>query len=644
MATKLLKASPVPLAVVLILAILGGALGASASTGPSEGRWRDLIITLPQGWRTDTLTPDQSSWSWGDLHSNRYKFLGFSVQTERPERAALEPGAVLKKLGPRSLAGRPATEYAVTFPDKTREYRLVVLNKPDQGGRYVCLMAGVIGLKFSTHWPELNRMIASAAVDRTGLPVLVAAGDAAAPTTVPGPAPAPAQPQPPAAGGDIQGGSPALEPGWKEETFAGLAFSLPGKWQEKEKSDQRASWGSKPGQNPEGAALMIGREFKPIHEEIDKMPLPVREVEPIPLAGRSTRYYQGNFKILMRMIELEKPLADGKRLHCQLSVIGPDRSEVLPLLERIMGTLKPYNPGQPGATPPPEPGWTQQNWEGISLFLPPGWIKESGSFSRITWQSQDKAKGEGTTLAFGLEKSTKPVPQLARERLGNQPGRFKELGPVQAAGHPARAYEFDSQMWVRALGSIQPEPDNRYLSVIQMVMGEDSQPYVETMDKILASIRPAPAQNQAQTTKTPPAKEQNRAYLYKLKSGSDYVGWGEELRPNGSADACFRVHLNEPGRTLVGFVLENMDGLQSRWTTSPRRGVWRMAVVKDGDLLSKRSQKGLSLKLAEGETVLELFVQDNNSLAGGKTNYLLTVEMSDHQNIGIPIAAPKRKK
>ena len=346
----------------------------------------------------------------------------------------------------------------------------------------------------------------------------------------------------------------------------------------------------------------------------------------------------------MRMIELETPLADGQKLHCQLSVIGPDREAGLPLLEKILATLKLPASGQAGTSPaaPPEAGWIETTWEKFSFFLPPGWTVENSSFSRSQWQKQDQTQG-GTTLLFGLEKSKKSVSQLVQERMGGQPGRFQELGPVQAAGHPARAFEFDSQMWVRALGSIQPEPDNRYLSVVQTVMGEDFQPYLETMDKILASIRPAPAQDQAPPKKDEPAQAQNKAYLYKLKSGSDYVGWGGELRPNGSPDACFRVHLNEPGRTLVGFVLVNMDGQESKWTTAPRGQDWRMAVVSEGQLLTKPGQEKLELKLGPEEVVLELMVQDNNSLAGGKTNYLLTVEMSDHQNIAIPISAPKRK-
>ncbi len=112
---------------------------------------------------------------------------------------------------------------------------------------------------------------------------------------------------------------------------------------------------------------------------------------------------------------------------------------------------------------------------------------------------------------------------------------------------------------------------------------------------------------------------------------------------NGSPDAQFRFHIIAPGRTITSLKIQNPEGGKSLWDTIPGNEVWMVAVLKKNKLLNKPDGQ-LEVTLAQGEEVFDLYVQDNNSIVVGKTNYKVTLSFKDGSQIEIPIALKKPTK
>lgn len=663
-----------------------------AATDPGGGpaQWRDLTVSIPADWRMDRQDPDQAVWSAGDPAGGKFKYFSLFTSPKPPEETPLKPGAVLRKIGPRSLAGQPGTMYEMTFESGDKRYRLVARNRPDQDGKYVAVMTGAVGLDFEAAWPELDKMIASAAprrdepldssADQSPPPTAAPAPPTTTPAPVASPAPPTTTPAPPKATPTPPTvpipGQAVVPAGWKSVEVQGATFSVPPNWSRKGGSHREKSYGSRPGRSPMGANVMVMWDRKPITAELDKFPLPIKPAGKLELLGRPAVRYQGQFNFYMRYIQFEAPTSDGMMMHAQLSVIGPDRKQGLATLEKILAGLKMAPPPQAGAAPKAEEtradGWTIKKWDQTSFALPPGWKRENNSSTQTQWTSQDKDKG--TTLAFGLEKSNLPLPQLVKKRMGGRPGQFKKLGPVMAVGLPAQAYEFDSQMWLQVSGTTEPDAQGQYLGVMLGVIGEDHRPHLETLYKVLASLRPTGLPSELAQTPTPPAgqpqapkppisqpkppqptvqptpqptppptptakpeaKPVNRAYVYKKRSGRDYVGRNRRLTPNGSPDAWFQVRLAASDRRATGFKIVNLNGQASSWSSAPGPKDWLLVTAKGGKLLSKPDHR-LYIDLTQPETVLDLFVQDNNSLAAGRTDYELIVLFEKGQPLRIPI-------
>lgn len=188
--------------------------------------------------------------------------------------------------------------------------------------------------------------------------------------------------------------------------------------------------------------------------------------------------------------------------------------------------------------------------------------------------------------------------------------RLKNINALPPA--PTTKYDFkiDSDQWPSANQPVAPSPP---------VLAIQPPP---------TTLAPAPAK--------PASPAEARAYLHKKRSGRDYVGRNRRLAPNGSPDAWFRVHLPASDRRVTGFTITNVNGQTSRWSSRPGPKDWLLVAAKGGKQLS-RSDQQLYIALDDPETVIDLFVQDNNSLAGGKTDYQLTVRYESGQPLTLAV-------
>lgn len=106
----------------------------------------------------------------------------------------------------------------------------------------------------------------------------------------------------------------------------------------------------------------------------------------------------------------------------------------------------------------------------------------------------------------------------------------------------------------------------------------------------------------------------------------DVVGRSETIGSDGRRDARFRVRFDTIS-VVEEITVRNVDGMSSAWDTVPGNGIWAVAVYTDGNLRNR--QDGSVRFTVEGETVLDLWVADNGSIAAGTTRYEVIVKFND---------------
>ena len=130
-----------------------------------------------------------------------------------------------------------------------------------------------------------------------------------------------------------------------------------------------------------------------------------------------------------------------------------------------------------------------------------------------------------------------------------------------------------------------------------------------------------------------------RVNLVTVTSSQDYVGANEALQRSGRNDVQFRLAVSAAGRTLTGLELRNTDGQYSVWDTLPGNGMWLMAVTQGGRLLNDAQGRLVPTPLPpSGEATLDLYVEDNGSVAGGQTHYQLTLLFQDGSRQVLPVS------
>ncbi|MBN1332573.1 MAG: hypothetical protein JW971_02325 [Synergistales bacterium] len=104
---------------------------------------------------------------------------------------------------------------------------------------------------------------------------------------------------------------------------------------------------------------------------------------------------------------------------------------------------------------------------------------------------------------------------------------------------------------------------------------------------------------------------------------NDYVSDSERLEKDGQPDWGIQL---TPGlsTTIISLKVENINGDYSVWDTLPGNGKWLVAVTDDYGKVLNEPNGSLDLKITEGE-VLWLWMSDNGSFSGGRTNYRVTL-------------------
>ena len=108
----------------------------------------------------------------------------------------------------------------------------------------------------------------------------------------------------------------------------------------------------------------------------------------------------------------------------------------------------------------------------------------------------------------------------------------------------------------------------------------------------------------------------------------DYVGEGESLAGNLNRDHRFDIKFTKTG-TLTGVRLVNL-AKGGEWDTIPNNNRWLLAVTRPGGGVLNSSNGAVRIPV-EGTTALQLWVEDNETLADPASKWRISLAFSDGQ-------------
>jgi hypothetical protein len=103
---------------------------------------------------------------------------------------------------------------------------------------------------------------------------------------------------------------------------------------------------------------------------------------------------------------------------------------------------------------------------------------------------------------------------------------------------------------------------------------------------------------------------------------SDFVQKGSKLQGDGKNDWAFNIKLNG-NCTVTKISVRNINGVYSIWDTDPKTHYW-LSAISDGHRILNNSDGSVNITV-NGDLDLIIYVSDNGSIAGAKTDYKINV-------------------
>lgn len=120
--------------------------------------------------------------------------------------------------------------------------------------------------------------------------------------------------------------------------------------------------------------------------------------------------------------------------------------------------------------------------------------------------------------------------------------------------------------------------------------------------------------------------------LKQLKGYSDFVGRNEDLEGNGSPDSHLVLDIQAPSKTINGLMLREKKSGQPIWDSFFGNHAWLVAVTKKNKLISCANGE-LTYNLNNNKETLDLWVQDNHTLAARKKQIELVIHFKNNPQL-----------
>ena len=124
--------------------------------------------------------------------------------------------------------------------------------------------------------------------------------------------------------------------------------------------------------------------------------------------------------------------------------------------------------------------------------------------------------------------------------------------------------------------------------------------------------------------------------LKKLKGFSDFVGRNETLQGNGSPDSQLRLEIKAENKTITSLILRKSDTKKTIWDTTSGNSTWLICVTKKNKPVNK-ADGTLWYTLGSEKEKLDLWLQDNHTIAAGKKKLELIISFENNESLIIPM-------
>ncbi len=126
--------------------------------------------------------------------------------------------------------------------------------------------------------------------------------------------------------------------------------------------------------------------------------------------------------------------------------------------------------------------------------------------------------------------------------------------------------------------------------------------------------------------------------LLKGISSYDAVNPSKKIGGDEKGDGLFVLSLDARDKEITGIEIRNIDGVPSVWDTVPSTSNGAVGVALVSDPVRLLNNRDASVKIKVKDRVdLNLYVADNGSIAGGATNYRITVTFADGEISWCPV-------
>ncbi len=136
-----------------------------------------------------------------------------------------------------------------------------------------------------------------------------------------------------------------------------------------------------------------------------------------------------------------------------------------------------------------------------------------------------------------------------------------------------------------------------------------------------------------------------------LKGVSNYdaVNPGKNIAGDDKADGLFVLTMEAKDKEISGIEIRNTDGVKSSWDTIASSPNGALGVALTSDPVKLLNSRDGTVRISVQDRVeLNLYVADNGSIEGGKTNYRVSVTFSDGGVSWCPVqkasASPQESK
>jgi hypothetical protein len=128
-------------------------------------------------------------------------------------------------------------------------------------------------------------------------------------------------------------------------------------------------------------------------------------------------------------------------------------------------------------------------------------------------------------------------------------------------------------------------------------------------------------------------------------SNYDAVNRTKQIGGDDVADGLFELRVEAPNKEITAIEIRSIDGVAGVWDTIPtsKNGAIGVALTSDPVRLLNNRNASVSIKVQD-RAHLNLYVADNGGIAGGQTNYRISVTFKDGEISWCPVSRDTKQE